>query len=269
MVKKNKQEMSSQNQESLFKPLTEWLEFKGYYSLVTHNRKEVGIWIGDLFPSKTYIEPDVVGVRSSWTDTICVEVEVKPDEIFEIIGKCMVWKLIASRVYLSYPKQKGFKTSGFEKLNIGLLEVSDNQVKEIFTPRSEGLWDTSKSQELFNQVWNVIRSQPRESRIQITGVNAYKYEDKWSVTIQFRNTGSTEVMLTELLINERPCEEISNIRMTSKFPTKEKPLMIEPFREDSIYMEIRRSDLFNSGVQVEFSLQTENKGEDSKKIKLP
>jgi len=268
-MKKNKQGMVSQNQEFLFKALTEWLESKGYYSLVTHNRKEIGVWIGDLFPSKTYIEPDVVGVRSSPINTICIEVEVKLDEIFEIIGKCTVWKLIADKVYLSYPKQKGFKTSGFEKLNIGLLEVSDNQVKEIFAPRSEGLWDPSKSQELFNQVWNVIRSQFRESRIQITEINAYKNKDKWSINIRFRNTGSSEIVLSKLLVNEKPCEEISDIKMNSKFPTKEKPLVVEPFREDSIYMEIRRSDLFNSGAQVEFRLQTESKREDSKKIKLP
>jgi len=194
---------------------------------------------------------------------------VRPDKTLEIIGKCTVWKLIAGKVYLGYPKQIEFRTSGFEKLNIGLLEVSDNQVKEIFTPRVEGLQDASKSQELFNQVWNVIRSQPRESRIQITEINSYKYEDKWSITIRFRNTGSAEVVLTELLVNGRPCEEISDVKKTSKFPTKEKPLIIEPFREDNIYMEIKADDLFDSGAEVEFLLQTESKGRDSQKIKLP
>jgi len=76
-------------------------------------------------------------------------------------------------------------------------------------------------------------------------------------------------VLTDLLVNGRPCEEISDVKMTSKFPTKEKSLIIEPFREDSIYMEIKTGDLFDSGAEVEFLLQTEGKGRDSQKIKLP
>ena len=81
MIKKGRRESNFPNmrQEVLFAPLQNWLESKGYYSLVTHGRKEVGMWIGDLFPSKVYIEPDLVGVRyrqigtRSWTDMICIE----------------------------------------------------------------------------------------------------------------------------------------------------------------------------------------------------
>jgi len=58
-------------------------------------------------------------------------------------------------------------------------------------------------------------------------------------------------------------------KMASKFPTKEKSLIIEPFREDSIYMEIKAGDLFDSSAEVEFLLQTKGKGRDSQKIKLP
>jgi hypothetical protein len=273
MIKKTKSkpEPLEEEQESLFKPLAEWLESKGYYSLITHGKKEVGVWIGDLFPSKTYIEPDVVGVRSSWLDTICIEAEskVESENLFEILGKCRLWKLITSNVYLAYPKQAGFKTSGFEKLNIGLLEVSNNHVKEVFTPRSDGGWDSSKSQEFFNQVWNVIRSQPRKSAVQLTDINAYKYEKKWSVTVRFRNTGSDELTLTRLLINGKAPKEIPEVNLTSKFPTKENPLLVGPFREDYISMEISESESFKGNSQVEFCLEAEGKGKDIRKIKLP
>jgi hypothetical protein len=262
---------SHEEEKALFEPLTIWLESQGYYSLITHNRKEIGIWIGDLFPSKTYIEPDVVGVRSSWTETICIEARVKIESgtLFEILGKCKVWKLITDKVYFAYPKQLGFKISGFQKLNIGLLEVSNSHVREVFAPKIEAVQDPTKSQELFNQVWNVIRSQSRESMIQITKIDAYKYENKWNVTVRFRNTGSDELTLTELLINEKTCQDISDVKLTSKFPTKGKPLLIEPFKEDYIYMEITKSELFNSGSQIEFCLRTEEKGKYSQKIRLP
>ncbi|MGQ9778022.1 MAG: hypothetical protein ACUVQ9_12540 [Thermodesulfobacteriota bacterium] len=269
MIKKtqNKLEDSNGNQKDLFEPVARWLESKGYYSLITHERKEIGLWIGDLFPSKLYIEPDVVGVRSSWIDTICIEVEVK--QPIEILGKCTVWKLITDKVYMAYPKQSAFKIAGFQKLNIGLLEVSDDHIKEVYTPRVAGNWDTSKSQEFFNQVWNVIRSQSRESMVQITEINAYKYEKKWNVTVKFRNTGSNELALSELLINGKTPQEISGVNLTSKFPTTEKPLLIEPFKEDCIYMEMLESELFNSGSQVEFCLEAKEKGKHVQKIRLP
>jgi hypothetical protein len=216
-----------------------------------------------------YIEPDVVGVRSSWLDTICIEAESKVESknLFEILAKCRLWKLITNNVYFAYPKQAGFKTSGFEKLNIGFLEISNNHVKEVFTSRSEGGWDSSKSQEFFNQVWNVIRSQSRESVVQLTDINAYKYEKKWNVTVKFRNTGSDELTLTGLLINGKASQEIPDVKLTSKFPTKENPLLIEPFKEDSIYMEIFEGELFKSNSQVEFYLEA--KGKDVRKIRLP
>jgi len=273
MIKKTKTESNSQEeeQESLFKPLAEWLESKGYYSLITHGKKEVGVWIGDLFPSRTYIEPDVVGVRSSWLDTICIEAEskVESENLFEILGKCRLWKLITTNVYLAYPKQVGFKTSGFKKLNIGLLEVSNNHVKEVFTPGIEGGWDSSKSQEFFNQVWNVIRSRPRKSTVQLTDITAYKYGRNWNVTVRFRNTGSEELTLTKLLINGKASQETSDVKLTSRFPTKENPLLIEPFKEDYISMEIFESELFKSNSQVEFCLEAEEKGKDICKIKPP
>jgi hypothetical protein len=262
---------SQEEQESLFKPLTEWLESKGYYSLITHGKKEVGMWIGDLFPAKMYIEPDVVGVRSSWLDTICIEVEskVKSKNLFEILAKCRLWKLITNNVYFAYPKQVGFKASGFEKLNIGLLEVSDNHVKEIFTPRSEGSWDNAKSQEFFNQVWNVIRSQPRKSTVQLTDINVHKYERKWYVTVKFRNTGSDELTLTGLLIDGKSSQETPDVKLTSRFPTKENPLLLGPFKEDYISIEIFEGELFKSNSQVEFCLEAGEKGKNTYKIKLP
>jgi len=250
--------------------LSTWLESKGYYSLITHERKEIGIWIGDLFPSKMYIEPDVVGVRSSWTDTVCIEAKARLESgtLFEILGKCKMWKLIADKVYFAYPKPLGTRTSGFQELNIGLLEVSNNHVREVFAPRIEGIRINSKSQELFNQVWNVIRSQSRGSEIQITEVSTYRYEDKWNLTIRFRNTGSNELMLTELLIDGKPCQEVPDVKLTSKFPSREKPLLIAPFKEDYVEIQIMRRELFKSGSQVEFCIRTQEGRREIRKIEL-
>jgi len=271
MAKKRTKNSASveEGEEVLFEPLAMWLESKGYYSLITHEKKEIGMWIGDLFPSKIYIEPDIVGVRSSWIDTICIEakVKVKSENLFEILGKCKLWKLITDKVYFAYPKQAGFKTSGFQKMGIGLLEVSGDHVEEVLTPRSEGIWESSKSQELFNQVWNIIRSQQRDSAIQITEINPYKHEEKWNITIRFRNTGSDKLTLTDFLINGKTFQEVPGIKLTSSFPTKE-GLLVEPFKEDYIYLEILKNELFNSGSQVEFCLQTKEKGKHAQKIKL-
>jgi len=259
-----------EGEEALFKPLAAWLESKGYYSLITHGRKDIGLWIGDLFPSKTYIQPDVVGVRSSFTDTICIEAKekVKGEKLFEILGKCRIWKLVTDKVYLAYPKQVGFKILGFQKLNIGLLEVSNSEVKEVFPPKIEAIYDISKSQELFNQVWNVIRSEPRESKIQITEINSYKWENKWNVTVSFRNTGSNELMLTELLINRRSYQEIPNVKLTSKPISREKPRLVEPFKQDYIYIEITESTLFKSGSEVNLTLKTKEGEESTQKVVL-
>ncbi|HIE34907.1 MAG TPA: hypothetical protein EYP79_01755 [Campylobacterales bacterium] len=61
-----------------------------------------------------------------------MEIDLK--EILEVIGKCMVWKTLATLVYVAYPleecKNKRFRL--FKKLGLGLLGVSEKgAVEEI------------------------------------------------------------------------------------------------------------------------------------------
>ena len=83
----------------------------------------------DLFPIKGYFIPDVIGVKDS--RVAVVETENKLNEIYEAIVKCLTWKVMATFVYIAYPEDKCKKFRVLEKYGIGLLSVSENDVKEV------------------------------------------------------------------------------------------------------------------------------------------
>lgn len=174
----------------MFAPIAGWLESVGYFSLITHNRKEFGMWVADMFPSKMTIEPDVVGVRDSWLDNVCVEAKVRYDDPFEIAGKCLVWQLVSNRVYLAYPKTPSFKKAGFSVLGIGLLEVDGNDVKEVNKPSRHINQDSTRSDLFLKQAMNIIMNEERESRIQILDSHCYALDSGHLLSIRLRNTGS-------------------------------------------------------------------------------
>jgi len=174
MPRRNRQEYPEE-EARLFAPIASWLESAGYFSLITHNRKEFGMWVADMFPSKMTIEPDVVGIRDSWLDNVCVEAKVRLDDPFEITGKCLVWQLVSNRVYLAYPKTPGFKKAGFANLGIGLLEVDGNDVKEVSSPHRHVNQDSTRSELFLKQAMNIIMNEERESRIQILDNHCYTY----------------------------------------------------------------------------------------------
>lgn len=121
--------MESLEEQELYVPTRRLLRSRGYRAVITHGKANVKIWIGDILPYKEHIEPDVVGVTRSWTETVCVEAkaELTGKEVFDVLGKCMVWRGIARNVYLAIPDQKGLKTSGFkadEKQRAFLMRTS-------------------------------------------------------------------------------------------------------------------------------------------------
>jgi len=123
-------------QENLFEPIKSWLENKGFRVLITHNKKQFGMFITDLISTRSHVEPDLAGIRSpdkGYRHVLVVEVETDPEKMLEIIGKCMLWKTAASYVYIAFPKEKCPRSKLIEKLGIGLLGVSDTIVEEVIT----------------------------------------------------------------------------------------------------------------------------------------
>jgi hypothetical protein len=47
------------------------------------------------------------------------------------MGKCILWKTVATYVYVVYPKERCHKFKVLEKFGIGLLSVSEDSVDEI------------------------------------------------------------------------------------------------------------------------------------------
>jgi hypothetical protein len=124
--------MKTGNQQLLYEPIRKWLQFHNIQSVITGaggKRKNLVIPIGDLIPTKVYGVPDIIGIMGN--KVVIVEVETKLDKIFEVIGKCMLWKIVATLVYVAYPLKKIDKIRLFERLGIGLLGVAKDEVKEI------------------------------------------------------------------------------------------------------------------------------------------
>jgi len=158
--------MRRENQQIFFDPIKKWLESKNIQSVITGGRqKNLVIPIGDLIPTKAYGVPDIMGIREN--KVLIVEVETKLEKIYEVVGKCMLWKTMATLVYAAYPLEKVEKIRLFEKLGIGLLGVGRDEVKEIIKimpQESSGLHkilelhplDFAKEMELFRFVKNII-----------------------------------------------------------------------------------------------------------------
>jgi hypothetical protein len=158
--------MRRENQQLFFDPIKKWLESHNIQSVITGGRqKNLVIPIGDLIPTKAYGVPDIMGIREN--KVVVVEVETKLEKIYEVVGKCMLWKTMAALVYAAYPLEKVDKIRLFEKLGIGLLGVGRDEVKEIvkiMAQESSGLHkilelhplDFAKEMELFRFVKSII-----------------------------------------------------------------------------------------------------------------
>lgn len=136
----NKEEPKSKkaftNQQKFNNVIKKWLESKGFRVLVTGDKHEFVVPVKDLFPMKKFHIPDVVGIKDS--SVVIVETETKPKEIYEAIVKSLIWKMMATFVYVAYPKSKCKKFRVLENYGIGLLSVSENEVKEVVSLMEDG-----------------------------------------------------------------------------------------------------------------------------------
>jgi len=172
---------------------------------VTHGKANVKIWIGDILPYKEHIEPDVVGVTRSWTDTVCVEAkaELVGKDVFDAIGKCMIWRGIARNLYLTIPEQKGMKTSAFKALGLGLIIVDgQGNAKELVAPSGYMEQDNVKSQELYNQALRAVTSE--YGVLDVDYARATLTDEGWRIPIAMKNIGSQAVKVLGVLLNGKP-----------------------------------------------------------------
>jgi hypothetical protein len=128
--------------------LKKWLESRGYLAMITHG-KSISFPIWNAFPERSHIIPDVVGVKEGASEhLVIIEKENDIKDIFSAIGKCMLWKTMASVVYLAYPADRRKKLSGLRKLGIGLLNIKQNEVEELIPMLPQESGDLFKSLEL-------------------------------------------------------------------------------------------------------------------------
>ena len=138
----------------------------GFRALVTGGKHEFVVPVKDLFSIKSYHIPDVVGIRNS--SVVVVETETRLNEIYEAIVKCLIWKTMATWVYLALPTKAVRELQVLRKYGIGLLSVSEKEVREIIElpkERSERLrifelhpWDPQREQELFRQIKRYLKN---------------------------------------------------------------------------------------------------------------
>jgi hypothetical protein len=126
--------MAKNSQQSFYEPVKAWLQDQGFECLITDGkRRQLVIPVTDLVPLRSYAVPDVVGVRGDGQDrqVVVVEVETKTDTFFSLLGKWMMWKVVATFVYAAFPVEEAVKFKLLERLGIGLLDVSGGRIKEV------------------------------------------------------------------------------------------------------------------------------------------
>ena len=116
-------------QEELFELIKRWLESHGFKVFIPpHGKHKIVASVADLDSTKSYIEPDLIGIRDAMM--VVVEVETNLKELDRVMAKCMFWKITATLVYIAYPEEICPKLNILERFGIGLLSVSKESVKE-------------------------------------------------------------------------------------------------------------------------------------------
>jgi hypothetical protein len=176
--------------------------------VVTHEKGNVSMWIGDILPYKEYIEPDVVGVTRSWADSVCVEAKARlvGENLFEVVGKCVIWRAIVPKVYLAILDSKALKTDGLKRLGLGLLTVDEGgEVGELLEPSTQGIaQDVVKSQEFFSQALRGVMLE--HGVLDIDSATATLTPQGWRVPIAMKNVGSQAITVESILMNGNPCQ---------------------------------------------------------------
>jgi hypothetical protein len=132
---------------------------------------------------------------------VVVEAKAHLDEkiILEIIGKCVIWKLIASRVYVALLKLKGSRCEGFRSLGIGLIEVENGQATVISPAIRNAQLDEPRAILLFKSAREEIMNEHGFLEISMSKGSADKVS--WAIPITMKNVGSQAIEIHGILID--------------------------------------------------------------------
>ncbi len=260
-------------EEVLYEPIRKWLRSKGYKALITGNRKEVSIFVGDILPAKANIEPDVVGITDSYSDNVCVEAKAEIDSIFDVIGKCKIWQLASRHVYLAVPPSDGFKTEGLAAMGVGLLFVSENSVEEVLKPNYYGTNDSAKSEELFNQAFRAIKS--HYGVLDRVYPQVASKDDCWEVKFAAKNIGSKPIKIIDVLLDglsfsARRCKLHTNEASRQILvETNGLPVEVMAGRSYEFLLEIPKEGSSKSGIRISVDFRLEDAVEKGSSLFLP
>jgi len=125
-------------QRALYDPIRLWLESKGFRSNITGHKKNFVISVSDLFAGP-YKIPDLVGVDGN-NRVVIAEAETRKEKFFDALGRCMLWRNMATFAYLAYPKGEISRAPFLNRIGIGLLEVdmASHAVTELIALPHEG-----------------------------------------------------------------------------------------------------------------------------------
>jgi len=255
-------------EKELYEPARRFLRSRGYRAVVTHGKANVRIWVGDVLPYKEHVEADVIGITRSWTDTVCVEAkaDIAGKEVFEIIGKCVLWRIAARNVYLAMPMQRGLKADALKLLGIGLLTVNDKgEVHEVIPPSGYAQQDSTKSQELYNQALRAVVSE--YGLLEISYANATPTREGWQIPLGMKNTGTQQIKVLNILIDGKPYS-MRGCRVEPESVLPSNPLEIGPGSEREISLWVPRSQAFE-GKSIQIDLQVEDGLEKGFSVYLP
>lgn len=112
-------------QQTLYEQTKAWLESKGFRTMVSGDGIHFVIPISDLF-SAPYKVPDLVGVDENGR-VVIAEVEVDKERFFDALGRCMLWRCMATFAYVVYPKGRIPHAPFLSRVGIGLLEVDETR----------------------------------------------------------------------------------------------------------------------------------------------
>jgi len=244
-------------EKELYEPTRRFLRSRGFRAVITHGKANVKIWIGDVLLYKEHIEPDVVGVTRSWTDTVCVEAkaDVGGKDVFEILGKCMTWRIAARNVYLAIPMQRGLKADALRLLGIGLITVNEKgEAHEVISPSGYMPQDSVKSQELYSQALRAVASE--YGLLEISYASATPISEGWQIPLTMKNIGAELIKVLDILIDGKPYLAY-NCRVEPE-TTLPLPFEIAPTSEHKLSLWVPRSPTFEKGKSIQIDLQVED-----------
>jgi hypothetical protein len=147
--------------EDMLEAIRAWLEAQGFKAAVA--QEKFPIFVGDIVPSQVTMQPDVIGIKDS---KVCIiEAETDPTWFTCALGKSLVWKTLATYVYIAYPEENFKEFRILEKLGIGLLKVSPEEVTEAIKISDKDIMsilelhplDYEREQAIYTQLKGILK----------------------------------------------------------------------------------------------------------------